>query len=282
MVAVCLWSSLPLCLAAAPPAKAISWMQADLPPQFILDGALAGEGWADQQMRELFPLLPDFDHRLVQGSLSRTWYDMARRDGICFNGAARSPEREDIAMFSRRPIIAPSYRIIIRAAALARFRPFLDESGAIDLDRLALEDGLAGGYTTAREHFPAINHFIESDRRRVRLDAVISPSQLFNLLHGKRLDFIISSPVEAPYYKARFHLVDEFVSLPVKGGVSAIRGYVACSKGPLGRAVIEKIDALLADESRWAAYIEPLRRWFEPADFAAALAARPEGPASPP
>jgi len=74
----------------------------------------------------------------------------------------------------------------------------------------------------------------------------------------------------------------EFASLPVKGGVSSIRGYIACSKGPLGRAVIEKIDEALADESRWTAFIEPLRRWFEPADFAAALAARPEGNAGQP
>jgi uncharacterized protein (TIGR02285 family) len=248
-------------------------MQADLPPQFILDGDLAGQGWADRQMRYLFPLLPEFDHRLVQSSLSRAWYEMAHRDGVCFVGAARNPEREDIALFSRRPIIAPSYRIIIRAADLIRFHPFLDEDGFIDLERLAGQDGLTGGYTAAREHFPAINRFIESDQRRVRLETAISPAQLFNLLHGRRLDFIISSPVEAPYYKARFHLSDAFVSLPVKGGVSAIRGYVVCSKGALGRSVIDKVDAVLADESHWRAYIEPLRRWFEPADFAAALAA---------
>ena len=257
-------------------------MQADLPPQFILDGDLTGQGWADRQMRELFSLLPDFDHRLVQSSLSRTWYEMARRDGVRFDGAARTPEREGFAVFSRRPIIAPSYRIIIRAADLDRFRPFLDDGSAIDLDRMAEEDGLAGGYTAARAHFPAIARFIDSEHRRLRLDTAVSPSQLFNLLHGKRLDFIISSPVEIPYYKARFHLTAEFVSLPVKGGVSSIRGYVACSKGPLGRAVIQEVDAALADESRWIVFSEPLRRWFEPADFAAALAARPEGDAAPP
>lgn len=282
IIAVCLGSSLPLRLAAAPPSKTVSWMQADLPPQFILEGDLAGQGWADRQMHELFSLLPDFDHRLVQGSLSRIWYEMARRDGICFDGAARSPEREDIAQFSRRPIIAPSYRVIVRAADLARFRPFLDEKGAIDLDRMAEEDGLAGGYTAARANSPVITRFIDSERRRIRLETAVSPSQLFNLLHGKRLDFIISSPVEVPYYKARFHLTAEFASLPVKGGASSIRGYIACSKGPLGRAVIEKIDQTLADESRWTVFIEPLRRWFEPADFAAALAAPPEGDAGQP
>lgn len=282
IIAVCLSSSLPLCLAAAPPSKTISWMRTDLPPQFILDGELAGHGWADRQMHDLFPLLPGFDHRLVEGSLSRIWYEMAHRDGVCFDGAARNAEREDIALFSRRPIIAPTYRVIIRAADLARFRVFLDAGGAIDLDRLADEDGLTGGYTASRAHFPVIDRFIASEQRRPRLETAMSPAQLFNLLHGKRLDFIISSPVETPYYKARFHLTDEFASLAVKDGPPSIRGYIACSKGPLGRAVIEKIDALLADDSRWSAYMEPLRRWFEPADFAAALAAQPEAAASAP
>jgi len=282
IIAGCLGSSLPLGLAAASPTNTISWMQADLPPQFILEGELAGQGWADRQMNDLFPLLPGFDHRLVQGSLSRIWYEMAHRDGVCFDGAARSVQRDAFALYSRRPIIAPTYRIIIRATDLARFRASFTAGGAIDLDRLAGQDGLTGGYTASRAHFPAIDRFIENEKRRVRLETAISPSQLFNLLHGKRLDFIIASPVETPYYKARFHLNDEFASLRVKDGPPSIRGYIACSKGPVGRALIKKIDGLLADESRWSAYMEPLRRWFEPADFAAALAARPEGASAPP
>jgi len=276
LLAVLLLLSPPLRLAAGSPAEAISWMQADLPPQSIIDGELAGQGWSDQQMRALFPLLPGFDHRIVQGSLGRIWYDMAHRDGVCFNGAARNAERESFAVFSHRPILVPSYRVIIRAEETGRFTGFLDSRGAIDLDRLAEQTGLAGGYTAGREHFPAINRFLQNPKRHTRLEKAVSTSQLFNLLHGGRLDFIISSPVEAPYYKARFHLEGAFASLPIRDDAASIKGYVACSKGPLGRAVIARIDALLDDNARWAAYLEPLGRWMEPKDFADALAQKPE------
>ena len=276
IVVLCLCLSLPPGLAAAAQARAISWGQTDLPPQFILDGELAGQGWSEQQMRGLFPLLPGFEHRTLQGSLSRIWYEMAHRDGVCFNGAARTPERESMAVFSRRPIVVPAYRVIVRADALDRFRPSLGPDGGVDLERLAENGALTGGYVSGRAYFSVLNRFIGSDQGRARLESAVSTLQLFNLLHGKRLDYILSSPVEAPYYKARFHLPDEFVSLPVEGGDPSVRGYVVCSKGPLGRAVIEKVDALLVDDRAWAAYLEPLRRWLEPADFAAALAARPE------
>lgn len=276
IVVLCVCFSLPPGLAAAAQARAVTWMQTDLPPQFIFDGELAGQGWSEQQTRDLFPLLPGFEHRTQQASLSRIWYEMAHRDGVCFNGGARNPERLAFAIYSRRAILVPAYRVLVRAESLERFRPFLAPDGSIDLERLGASASLAGGYTAGREHFPAINRFIADGKRQTRLETAVSASQLFNLLHGKRLDFIIASPVEAPYYKARFHLPDEFVSLAVKDGVPSIRGSVACSRGPLGRAVIEKVDALLSNDRAWAAYLEPLRRWLEPADFAAALAVRPE------
>ena len=263
-------------LGAVPAQEKLSWMRADLPPQSILDGELSGQGWSDRQMRDLFPLLPGFEHHLVEGSLSRTWYEMEHHDGVCFNGAARNAERETFAVFTHRPIVVPSYGVTVQASDTQRFARFLDSDGAIDLDRLSEEGTLTGGYTAAREHFPAINRFLQNSGRGSRMEKAVTPSQLFNLLHAGRLDFIFSEPVEGPYYKARFHLNDEFVSFPIKGSIPSIKGYVACSKGPIGRAVIAQLDRLLDQDESWAAYLEPLRRWMTPKDFAKALAQKPE------
>lgn len=269
-----LLASLLLSLRAA--AEPVSWMQADLPPQFILEGELSGQGWADRQMQALFPLVPGFEHHLVQGSLSRVWYEMAHRDGICFNGAARNEDRESFAAFTHRPILVPPYSLVIRSSEIKRFRRFLDVEGMVDLDQLAGEEAMTGGYTAARDHYPAINRFLQSPARRTAMEKAISTSQLFNLLHAGRLDFIFVEPVEAPYYRARFHVAEEFSILPIKGSPPSVRGYVACSNGPIGRAVVARIDELLRDETQWQAYMEPLRRWMDPRDFAFALAAKPE------
>ena len=263
-------------LAAAPPEQKVTWMRADLPPQWVFDGDLKGQGWGDVQMRNLFLLLPHYEHRVVEGSLSRIWYEIEHRDGVCFNGAARNAEREAFAIFTRRPIVVPSYGVTTLANNSQRFERLLDADGAIDLDGLGAESALTGGYTAAREHFPAINRFLQNSERGPRMEKTMSPSQLFNLLHAGRLDFIFSEPVEGPYYKARFHLSDEFVTFPIKGNVASIKGYVVCSKGPIGRAVIARLDQLLDQDDPWAAYLEPLRRWMTPKDFAKALAQKAE------
>lgn len=261
---------------AQPAEEKVTWMRADLPPQSILDGQLSGQGWSDAQLRDLFPKLPGFRHQLVEGSLARIWYEIEHHDGVCFDGAARNEEREKFAAFSHRPILVPPYGVIVRATEKDRFARFLDDAGALDLDRLGDASGLIGGYTASREHFPAINRFLQMDKGGPRMEKAVSPSQLFNLLHAGRVDFIFSEPVEAPYYKARFHLSGEFAVFPIAGNPLSIKGYLVCSKGPIGTAVIERIDALLDDDAEWAAYLEPLRRWMSPADFAKALGQKPE------
>jgi uncharacterized protein (TIGR02285 family) len=262
--------------AAEPGPETVSWMQVDLPPQSILDGELAGQGWSDQQMHALFPLVAGFDHRVLQGTLSRVWYEMAHRDGICFNGAARNAEREAFAVFTHRPILVPPYALIVRSTDVKRFQRFLDTEGLADLDKMMGEEALTGGYTAARDHYPAINRFVQNPIRSTPMEKAISTSQLFNLLHAGRLDFIFVEPVEAPYYRARFHIAEEFTVLPIKGSPPSIRGYIACSNGPTGRAVVARIDAVLREEAQWLAYMEPLRRWMDPRDFAFALSAKPE------
>ena len=263
-------------LAAAPPEQKVTWMRADLPPQWVFDGDFKEQGWGDIQMRNLFPLLPRYEHQVVEGSLSRIWYEIEHRDGVCFNGASRNAEREAFAVFTHRPIVVPSYGVTVQASDSQRFERFLDADGTIDLDRLGEESALTGGYTAAREHFPAINRFLQNSGRGPRMEKTVSPSQLFNLLHVGRLDFIFSEPVEGPYYKARFHLSDEFITFPIKGNIAAIKGYVVCSNGPIGRAVIARLDQLLDQDDPWAAYLEPLRRWLPPKDFAKALAQKAE------
>jgi hypothetical protein len=240
-------------LAATPSGEKVSWMRADLPPQWILDGELADQGWGDVQMRGLFPQLPGYDHQVIQGSLSRIWYEIEHRDGVCFTGAARNAERETFAVFSHRAIVVPAYGVTVRAHDVARFARALDEDRVIDLDKLGEDDKLTGGYTASREHFPAIN-----------------------LLHAGRLDFIFAEPVEAPYYKARFHLSSEFITLPIKGNAPSIKGYVVCSNGPIGRALITQLDLLLDQDDAWARFLRPLRRWMTAKDFAKALAQKPE------
>ena len=59
----------------------------------------------------------------------------------------------------------------------------------------------------------------------------MSSSQLVELLHANRLDFIFASPTEVAYYREVQHLNDDFAVLKVKNGPVYNEGYIACFFG---------------------------------------------------
>jgi uncharacterized protein (TIGR02285 family) len=257
-------------------AQTITWLTTDLPPQFIYSGEMAGQGVGDLQTIFLTRHLPQFQHQVDSASFPRIWHDMAHKDATCTVGALRDPEREMVAVFSRRPILIPSYRLIVNQRKLDSFRPFMTEKGEIDLDMLAEEPNLRGGYVTARLHSPQIDAFITRPDLKAPVENMVSTLQIFHLMHMGRLDFIFALPFEISYYTQISHYTEEIAVLPIKGSARSIKAYIACSRQSEGSAAIRSIDTLLSSDRDWAQFIKPLKRWLAPADFAAALAAIPE------
>lgn len=250
------------------------WMTVDLPPATIIDGEMAGNGFADQQLKVLFAALPGYEHQIVRGTIARDWHELETRDGVCFNWVTRNSGFHWNAVFSKRPVLNPGYRLVVRTSRLTEFLPFAI-SGDVDLELLGRNDNLSGGYIASRDYLSTINAFIGSEDRRARLQKTMNSSQLVELLHAGRVDFIFASPTEVAYYRELLHLSDAFSVLKVKGEPVYNEGYIACSSGPIGKAVIAKIDAYLDRPEGWGSYVAPLQRWLEPADYAFAAGTRP-------
>ena len=273
-------AALLLFLAAGPgvAADTVTWMTEDLPPEFIYHGPLEEQGVGDQAIRFLADNLPAFRHHVVRAGTARIFYEMAHKDGICYWGAWRTAERKAFAVFSNRPVPGPSFRIVVGDETLAGLTPYLNAKGEIDLGALATGDRLTGGYVASQPYPGVIGGFIGNPERKVRLEQVTQVAQLYSLLNAGRVDFIIGNGVETTYYLSQDDGKRKFHALLIRNGPPSTVGYVACSKGPIGSSVIAGIDRLLSDDSVWARYLAPMRRWGDPADFAAALASRPEKP----
>ncbi len=254
-------------------AQTITWLTSDLPPQYIAEGELAGMGIKDQQLKLISDQVPDYRHRTVRASISRLWYQIQHEDGMCGIGVLRSPEREKFAVFSRRSVLVPGFRMIVRTDDLLRFSPFLTGQNEIDLSVLLDSRKLHGGYVADRVYPPAVTTYIGSDDRRAPLEKSVDNDRLFQLLRGNRVDFVFGLAYEAAYFGWR--LGPALTSLPIKDTPRNVAGYTACSDQPLGRAMIARLDSLQADEALWKQWMEPLRRWLDPADFATALAFQP-------
>lgn len=245
----------------------ITWMTVDLPPATIYEGEMAGNGFADQQLRVLFAALPEYDHHIVKGTIARDWHELETRDGICFNWVTRNSGAHWHAQFSKRPVLNPGYRLVVKTARLTEFLPYA-ATGDIDLDLLGGDEGVSGAVIASRDYLPTLNNFIDSGARRARLQKTVGNAQLVDLLHADRIDFIVASPSEVAFYKETLRLKDDYSLIKVKNSPPYNEAYIACSSGHLGREVIAKIDAYLDRPEGWAAYVAPLKRWFDPPDYA--------------
>ena len=265
-------ASLALCVASAHAADTITWLTNDLPPQYIVEGELAGQGIKDQQLRLIEAQTPEFQHRRVLASISRLWHEIPHTDGICGLGAQRTPEREKVAAFSRRPVLVPGFRVITKTDTAPLFKPFLTAQGEVDMTALLQARKLNGAYAADRIYPVPVSDYIASSDRRAAIDKTLDNERLFQLLRSNRVDFVFGLAYEAAYYSWEMGAEESVVSLPIKDAPRLVSGYAACSDRPIGRAMIAKIDALQADEKTWRALLNPLKRWLDPADFNVALA----------
>jgi uncharacterized protein (TIGR02285 family) len=256
-------------------AETVTWLTSDLPPQYIAEGELSGLGIKDQQLKLIATQFPDLQHRTLRASISRLWYQIQHEDGMCGIGVLRNPEREKIAAFTRRPVVVPGFRLIVREEDKSLFTPFLDEHGEVDLAALQQSRKLGGGYVADRVYPPVMAAYIQSAERRAPVEKSVDNERLFQLLSSKRVDFIFGLAYESAYYSWKFDGRQSLASLPVKDAPRTVGGYTACSNQPVGRAVIARLDAIQSDDKVWRQWMEPLRRWLDPADFAVALAAQP-------
>lgn len=250
-------------------AETVIWLTTDLPPQYIGEGKFAGLGIKDQQLRLILGELKEYDHREIQASIGRLWYEMQREDGVCGLGVLRSPEREKIAVFTERPVPVPGFRLIIKTDHLDAFRPFMTGEDEIDLAALKKNHRLTGGYVVDRVYPAQMMEFITDPEHQSRLERSVGSERLYQLLRSNRVDFVLGLGYEARYFDKLQDDYAPLTALTVKGTDRLIKGYTACSDRPLGREVIARIDALQREDSFWRQWVAPLQRWLNPADFAA-------------
>lgn len=253
-------------------ADTVTWLTTGLPPQYIGEGPFAGQGIKDRQFQLIQSEIPEFDHREVKASIGRLWYQMQHEDGVCGIGVLRTAEREQVAKFTERPLSVPGFRVIVKTSHLDSFRAFLQDKDEIDLDLLKQNHRLTGGYIADRAYPQQMLNFTADPILRNRLERSVDADRLYQLLQSNRVDFVFGLGYEATYFGSLHDKSEPLTALPVKGMELVVKGYTACSNGPLGRAVIARLDALQKDDSFWRRWVAPLQRWLDATEFAAALA----------
>ncbi len=225
----------------------------------------AKETMGSGQLTFLTGHLPGFSHHIVKVSAARAVHELEHGSSVCTPDILVTPERERVLTFAKRRMDLPGFRMMIRKDRLGVLAPALNGKGDVDLVKLGEIPDLTGGYTNSRHFGPAIGEFIQA-HGSTGLNGEVATFQLFNLMAAGRIDFAFVLPMDFYYYASEDQRA-QTILLPVIGETPTITAAVACSGDTAGRALIHAIDALLADDARWADYIEPLRKWVSPEDF---------------
>jgi len=259
-------AGLALMLALAAPAAEldVSWQTFDCPPMYIAQGAMAGQGFMDRQLRTLIARLPSLRHRIAEMTIARAWYEVEHQEAACLLGVRKTPEREKVALFSRPLSIARGSRLVLPADRLAAAAALLGDDGAVDLDRLATRGDLRGGYIGRRDYGDGVSRFLQDPSRRAPMEVVPNERQLFQLLKARRIDFFFSYPSEIEYSRGAD---DDFSMLEIHGDQEPVGSYIACSDTPAGRAIMDQINAALADPEIYAALQVPRDSWMRQASL---------------
>ena len=212
---------------------------------------------ADELTQWLQARLPRVAFKPTMANAERSWSLIRQRQRACHAGAARTPERERLAVFTNTWLVPPPQLIVRqdRREALP-----LDANGAVDLEALLDAGALRGIVTQGRSYGPALDAMLDGPAARLQLQHVFGGdygSQLLAMLAQGRADYTIDYPNVLVLGRAAAD--SPLAALPIKGASEPVVSGIACPRTPWGRAAIRLIDTALGTPEGAAMLRDTLR-----------------------
>lgn len=240
----------------------VTWLQVDVPPYYILEGALQGQGIVDQITAQLITRLPTYHHQTQLVSFQRALNLLSASEIFCHAAFFRTSEREHLAHFST---LASSLSPPIGVSIKRHKRTLFDESLPISLSLLLQQLSLRGGVVSGRSYGEQLDALLTQYKNAPHLffrttHTLYSGS--FAMLMADRLDYLIGYPSEAMFagHQLDFH---DVITLPIQESQTYQPGYVACSRNAQSQQLLQSIDQILGDIRATPAYRSIFHRWLD-------------------
>jgi uncharacterized protein (TIGR02285 family) len=262
-----LWSYLCAALACLSlPATAhdeLTWGVLDFPPFQILDEAHKGSGSFDGELATLVARMDGVEHRIVTMSFARRKEEFLSGANLCTPGIFKSNAAAMGLAISIPALVHLDNRVIFLKDKAALF----GKDDNIDLETLFLRRDLVGAVIPGRSYAPNIDAVIAHPHEHPQLmKRPLSTAQLFQMLLGGDIDYLLLFPHEAAYLAERFGASGRIANLPIRGTPPYIFTHVACSGNDWGRAMIARIDRVIRAERAKPEYRSYSERWYPAVD----------------
>ena len=236
--------------------ETVIWRVTDWPPFYILEGADKGKGIYDEIIAMISQHLPEYDHVTMRMNTSRVRAQWRLGEKVCHPSVLVGETFNAQSVVNS--ILLP-HRIIIH-----RDKEKLFSKGEVVIDQLLANTQLRGGVTLGR-YTPLLNNVVEQHKERRHLYKHPNYQRLIKMLLLKGLDYIIEYPPIITYTAQQMGLDNPTNSLGIQETKDSayISVAVGCTKNAWGRAMINKIDQALKQESQDPDFLESRLRWYD-------------------
>ena len=242
----------------------ITWVEADFPPIWIMEGSDKGNGILDGFISIYEKNLPEYEHHHVTANITRILSMMKDGQNVCHAGILKSSDRESFIYFSIPNCITNLHNIVFKKS---RMNSLVGDSKSLSLEAILKSTELKLGVSKNNSYGVTIDKILEKHKENKNIlyrSGQDNHLGLLRMLKEDRIDYMIGYPWEIAYIASRMDLRDEIYTVDITEleGQQWILSYVGCTKNEWGRQVIEKLNAILPRVRATDEYLFHFLKWF--------------------
>lgn len=230
----------------------LKWFIWDLPPEFVSVGPYKNQGYADKFLQFFIDNLPQYEHSILVVNIPR-WSVEALKPNRC-SAHIWGGFFPDKLLLSKPYSFTPPHVVIFPKHHQKRIGP---KGTIVSLEKLLQQTDLRLVIMpldlpgTAQSRYPVLYPYLAPYVGKGNLIQQNSSSNTINLnfLNLNRGDYTIGYPSTITTQIRVNELDDNFISYPLKEHDIYKKVYVACNNDDFGRQVIERVNALITDET---------------------------------
>lgn len=245
--------------------ETITWLEATFPPFIIHEGTYIGQGYGDTVTDILTENLQQYEHERIKANISRHYKMFKSGENVCTVGLYKTPERKKFVYFSVPSFFTLPNVIVINKAKFQEF----GGRNQLSLAEILKSKDIVIGRSKNRSYGPVIDSLLDKHGNEANVfeyEGNELSLNFFEMLKRDRLDGIIGLPEEVIYQAENLGIRDQIMTLGIvenQDNLDAWLSYVACSKTPWGKKVIEDIDQVLIEERSKQNYRAAYERWLD-------------------
>jgi len=249
--------------------REIVWFRSDYAPGSIVAGPDKDKGYLDVLMTTLGRRMPQYRHSWVTAPMMRREEEIRTRDNACSPGFLKTPERERTFLFSDAMFQLLPPGLTINKDSLPRFQRFVDAEGRLRLGDILNNDDPVIAVAAGRSYGAGLDLILKSTDNRGKVSDIVA-ADLFSttvrkLGERRDIDGVMGFSVELSYAVRSLGLnAESYYFLPLAEETRIITSYIICSPTPLGRRIIDDINAVYAVPEIKADVRSSYRSWLPP------------------